>query len=449
MIHALTFATYAVTLNGRPVLPHVRAAVVDNRVFLPVRAVGNALGAVVTYDPHGITVERRSRVAHIVANISGTGVFRVVNGRAYAPLRRIATLFGMNVGYDALARSVALTEGTRGTAQLQPAQTVQAPPTVIVGDAVRPPLTVTVSPSANAHVHDPYPSISARFAGAASLDPHSLLVRIDDRDVTADTSVLGDQVLITPRTALTPGTHMVTISGRDITGAAIAQQWSFVDTFAFSNAPPPARVPVYTIWIDRWITPGTNAFDVYVQGAPGLTGYVGVDGVGGFFPLQVYTANAYVAHVFVPNGVNQPFARIAARLTLPNGVQQTIVLPQTINLTTPPLQPNIVTPPPTPQPSPRTVPTRRSVDVPTASPSPSAPPRRSVLTTTPAPLQRTPVPFAHTLAPFGRTPAVPSATPSHAPTAAPLPAPAATPGPARTRRPLVRRTPAPSPTPQQ
>jgi hypothetical protein len=437
VIHALTFATYAVTLDGKPVLPHARAAVVANHVLLPVRALGNALRADVGYDgrAHAITVQRGAHVA----TISARGAVRVVNGSAYAPLRVVANAFGMDVSYDGLARTIALA---------QRAEPVAAAPTVIVGDAVRPPLVVTVSPAANAHVHDPYPSISARFAGAASLDPHSLQVRIDERDVTGDTSVLGDQVLITPRAALTPGTHVVTISGRDITGAAVAQQWSFVDTFAFSTAPPPARVPVYAIWIDRWITPGTNAFDVYVQGAPGLTGYVGVDGVGGFFPLQVYTANAYVAHVVVPNGVNQPFARIAARLTLPNGVQQTIVLPQTINLTTPPLQQNIVTPPPTPQPSPRAVPTRRSVDVPTASPSPSAPPRRSVLTTTPAPLRRTPVPFAHTLAPFTRVPAAPSATPSAPPTAAPTPAPTATPGPVRTRRPLIKRTPAPSPTPQ-
>ncbi|HYW54720.1 MAG TPA: hypothetical protein VE826_12165 [Dongiaceae bacterium] len=422
MIHALTFATYAVTLNGRPVLPHARAAVLDGRILLPVRALGNALGAGVSYDGRGnITVQSAVQGGRRVANIAGHKFVRIVNGRAYAPLRTIANALAMDVRYDALARTVALTDGARVPAHMEAAHTVKAAPTVIVGDAVQPPLVVTVSPQPNAHVHDPYPSISARFAGAASLDPHSLQVRIDERDVTADTSVLGDQVLITPRAALTPGTHVVTISGRDVTGAAIAQQWSFVDTFAFSNAPPPARVPVYAIWIDRWITPGTNAFDVYVQGAPGLTGYVGVEGVSGFFPLQVYSANAYVAHVFVPNGVNQPFARIAARLTLPNGVQQTIVLPQTVNLTTPPIQPNIVTPAPSPvpRPSPRAVPTRRSVDVPTASPSPSAPPRRSLLTTTPSPV----------------------------PTAAPAPPPSATPGPVRTRRPLLRRTPAPTPSP--
>ncbi|HWT05198.1 MAG TPA: stalk domain-containing protein [Xanthomonadales bacterium] len=439
MIHALTFATYAITLDGKPVLPHARAAVVDNRVLLPVRALGNALRADVGYDGRARTITVQ-RGAH-VATISARGAVRIVKGSAYAPLRVVANAFGMDVAYDGLARTIALA---------QRAEPVAAAPTVIVGDAVRPPLTVTVSPAANAHVHDPYPSISARFAGAASIDPHSLQVRIDERDVSADTSVLGDQVLITPRTALMPGTHVVTISGRDITGAAIAQQWAFVDTFAFSTAPPPVRFPVSAIWIDRWVTPGTNAFDVYVQGVPGMTGYVGIDGVGSYFPLQVYTANAYVAHVVVPDGVNQPFARIAARMTFPNGVQQTIVLPQTINLSTPPLiKPMIVvTPSPVPKPSPRAVPTRRSVDVPAPSPTAAPTERRSVLTTTPAPLPRTPAPShapfpSHTPAPF-RTPVPP---PLPAPSVVPPAALTATPEPVRTRRPLIRRTPSPSPTP--
>ncbi len=433
MIHALTFATYAITLDGKPVLPHARAAVVDNRVLLPVRALGNALRADVSYRrfPGGIQRIHVHRPHH-EGVITGRDSIRVVKGRAYAPLRLVASALGITAAYDGPARTIALVQGPFAR-ESDPAQSdssqaasLQAhAPTVIVGDAVRPPLTVTVSPVAHAQIHDPYPQISARFAGAASIDPRSLQVRIDDRDVSADASVIGDQVLLTPRTALMPGTHVVTISGRDTTGTAIAQQWSFDDTFAFSTAPPPQRSPVNAIWIDRWITPGTNAFDIYVQGAPGMTGYVGVDGVGGYFPLQVYTANEYVAHVFVPNGVNQPFARVAARLVYPNGTEHTIVLPQTINLSTPPLQPTIVVPPPsaTPTPPSRHVPIRRSVDVPAPSPHPTqAPQQRRVLTTT--------------------TP-TPSPTPAVAPANSPSPAPA----PVRTRRPLIKRTPIPVPSP--
>jgi hypothetical protein len=454
VIHALTFASYTVTLDGRTVLKHARAAVVDSRVLLPVRALGNALGADVGYDgrAHTITVQRG---AHL-ATISARGAVRIVKGSAYAPLRTAANAFGMSVAYDAPTHIIALAQRTAS------ADTVQTAPTVIVGDAVRPPLTVTVSPAAHAQVHDPYPQISARFAGAASIDPRSLQVRIDDRDVSADANVLGDQVFVTPRTALMPGTHYVAIAGRDTTGAAISQQWSFDDTFAFSTAPPqPPRQPVYAIWIDRWITPGVNAFNIYVQGAPGLTGYVGIDGVGGYFPLQVYTANEYVAHVYVPDGVNQPFARVAARLVYPNGVEHTIVLPQTINVSTPPLKPMIViTPTPVPAPSPsRTAPSRRSVGVPTPSPRPTPTarptptprptpaPARSVLTTTPAPMRPTPLPESQTRGmgpgPFYPPSVVRPPTPSPSPTVAPT----GTPAPVRTRRPLRKPVPTPSATP--
>jgi hypothetical protein len=483
VIHALTFAAYAVTLDGKTVLPHARAAVADGRVLLPVRTLGNALGADVGYDgrAHIITVQRGAHVATIPAR----GAVRIVNGTAYAPLRAVATAFGLGVGYDARTRTVALRDphgDSRAAASSgSVARAVQQP-----GDAAPPAprsgaFVVTETPRNAAQVHEPYPAISARFAGAAAIDPRSLRVLVDGRDVTGDASIVGDQVLYTPRAALTPGTHYVVVTGRDAsTGAALGNSWSFDDSFDFTTAPPPTPFPVGAIWVDRWIVPGINAFDVYVEGAPGMTGYVGVDGVGGFFPLRVNSANSYVAHVVVPNGVNQPFARVAARITLPNGQQQLIVLPQRFNLVTPPIILPATPPParvaqPTPTPS---IPIRRSVNVPTATPaataSPLGPTRRRILDATPVPTPmrtpvasppgtpsptRTPTPLptrsavpSPTRAPAPlplRTP-LPSATRTAAPVAVPSVAatPAAVPSPERTRRPLIKRTLPPKPTPE-
>jgi hypothetical protein len=414
VIGALTFAFYSITLDGRTVLPHARAAVRQGHVLLPVRALGDALGADIGYDgaTRTITVQRGAHFATLVVPKNA-----LVKGKAYAPLREVANAFGLHVAYDAATRTVALDERS-------------APPVAHVPPATAAPATtnpatysISLTPPPGSEVHDPYPSISARFAGAASIDPRSLRVILDGRDVSAEAAVIGDQVLLTPRTALVPGPHSVSVSGRDAGGAPIAQQWSFVDTFAFAVAPPPTPYPIAAIWIDRWVTPGTNAFDVYVHGVPGITGYIGVDGVGSYFPLRVYSANSYVAHVFVPNGVNEPFARVAARLTLPDGSQQTIVLPQTITLITPPQSnpgpngPRYASPVPTPA--------RRSVDVPTPSPSPS--PRRYPL--------RAPLP-------------TPSATPTTAPQSkTPAPSASATPSPRPSRRPVIRRTPTPSPIP--
>ncbi len=433
MIHALTFAAYTVTLDGKTVLPHARAAVLAGHVLLPIRTLGNAVGADIGYDGHThiITVQRGSHTARIAFNCPGCNI----GGKAYVPLRLVAAAFGLSVGYEAGARVVALHE----SAAAPPLARATAPPTIPPPSSYAQPATytVTLQPPSGAEVHDPYPAISARFAGAASIDPHSLRVIVDGRDVTAEVAVIGDQVLFTPRRALPPGPHDVSITGRDATGTPLAQQWSFNDSFTFAVAPAPTPFPIGAIWIDRWITPGTSAFDVYVEGAPGITGYVGVDGIGGFFPLVVNSATSYVAHVFVPPGVYQPNARVAARITLPNGQTTTIVMPQLVNIFTKAL-PAPVNPYGTPTPIPRAIPVRRSVVVPTPTPLPGATPapaRRSILVATPGPVP-TRVP---TRAPLLRTPAPPTA----APTATPVP----TPSPVRTRRPLIRRTAPPSPVP--
>jgi hypothetical protein len=428
VIQALTFAIYAVTLDGTTVLPHARAAVVGGHVLLPVRALGDALGADVGYDggTHTITVQRGAHVATIPAS----GAVRIANGHAYAPLRAVASAFGLGVGYDARTRTVALAGTASSGTAAHGARLPAAPPSS--GAASAPGYTIVESPRDGSEVHEAYPTISARFAGAASIDPRSLRVVVDGRDVTADASVVGDQVFITPRSVLAPGTHAVEVTARDTRGGAeLARSWSFGDTFAFTAAPPPTPFPISAIWIDRWIVPGTNAFDVYVEGAPGVTGYVGVDGVGGFFPLRVYSANGYVAHVVVPNGVNQPFARVAARLTLPSGDVRMIVLPQRINLVTPPLPAPQPAAAPTATPVPRALPTRRSIAVPGSTPTPG---RRSVLTATPTPLP--------TRAPA----AAPTPMPTHTPLATPAPTPVPTPTVVRTRRPLIRRTASPVPT---
>jgi len=450
VLTALTFAAYTITLDGRVVLPRARAAVSSGHVLLPVRALGDALGADVGYDGRArtITVQRGAHVATIPAS----GAVRIVNGKAYAPLRAVATAFGLGVGYQARTRTVALDDRAAQTASSTGgvaghARTNGQPPSAPPAPAI----TVTLQPSANAELHEGYPAISARFAGAASIDPRSLHVVVDGNDVTAQAAVIGDQVLYTPRTALSPGTHSVSVTAQDARGTPLAQQWSFVDTFQFAAAPPgpaPTPFPLSAIWIDRWVYPGINAFDVYVEGAPGITGFVGVDGVGSYFPLTVYTANAYVAHVFVPNGVNQPYARVAARLTLPNGDTQTFVLPQRLTLVTPPL----AAPNPQPTPAYHAAP-RVPLAVPT-TPPPRPRPRFEGPTPTPAATApiATPSPAHSPLrVPLRlRTPSptvVPTATPTQGATATPTPRPTATPTPrpVRTRAPLRRPSPTPAP----
>jgi hypothetical protein len=107
VIHALTFAAYTVVLDGKTVLSHTRAAVLAGHVLLPIRTLGNALGADIGYDGHArtVTVQRGSHTALVHLNCREC----IVGGTAYVPLRDVALAFGMGVGYDAGARVVALT----------------------------------------------------------------------------------------------------------------------------------------------------------------------------------------------------------------------------------------------------------------------------------------------------------------------------------------------------
>ncbi|MEA2665796.1 MAG: hypothetical protein QOI11_2740 [Candidatus Eremiobacteraeota bacterium] len=462
---ALTFAAFTVTLDGRTVLPRARTAVADGRVLLPVRAVGRALDADVGYDAAArvVTLRRGTRVARLPAG----GAVRVVAGRAYAPLRALASAFGVGVAYDGATRTVALRDGgnvARGDETVS-AGTPAAPGTVTGqaanGGAIRAGTTsisaataiAGLQPADGTTVHEPYPTIAARVDGVAAIDRSTLRLILDGRDVSADASVVGNAVVYTPRTALPPGDHAVALA---VNG--LARSWRFGDSFVFATPPPgtffgaSGGPAVEAIYFDRYVGPGTNAFDVIVRGAPGLVGVVAVDGVGTLFPLRVATTDAYVAHVVLPPGLYQPFARVGVRLTLPGGEARTIVLPQTVQLQTarPPAA-LTAAPSPTPLPVTRPRPTLTPAPVvrprptrpPTAVPAPTPTPPAATHAPTPAPTA-TPTPPAATHAP---TPAPPATKAPAAPTATPLPAPSATPTPTAKKRVILKRPPSPSPEP--
>ncbi|BDE07909.1 hypothetical protein WPS_31850 [Vulcanimicrobium alpinum] len=383
MIAATAFAVVDIVLNGKTILPHARAAVHGGRLLLPVRDLGRVLGAEVRYDARDgrVVVRRYARTAALRAR-----EIVVDRGRAYAPLRTVAAALGFDAAYVARTRTVVLARRVEPRTQ-RPAATVAAAaaPTPGSGAAAAPASArdAIVTPPRSAQVNEPYPAVSARFAGSGGIDPRSVRVLVDGRDVSADAAIVGDEILYTPRAALAPGTHAVTVSALASNGTPLAASWEFADTFAFAPPPPPAPPPVRAMYVDRYVVPGTNAFDVVVLGVPGMTGFVAVDGVPGIAPLVVTGANSYVAHVVVPPGVAQPFAHVGARLTLPDGSIRVITLPQTIGLFTASASPPAHA---TPTSVPRAIPPgRRSMAVPTPTVTPTPVPRRALARPRPSP----------------------------------------------------------------
>lgn len=182
------FATYDITLNGRPAVPRAQAAVVDGRVFLPVRALGRALGVLIEYNPatHAVTVQRGARR-------SAVDETETIRGHVYAPLRAVAHAFAITANYEARTHTIALTrrDGTLAA----------APTPIAVQTATPPP-----APTPQATIYAPYPVETARLAPESALTPepavhnavqHIYLDRIVTPGMNAfDVVLIGDPGII-------------------------------------------------------------------------------------------------------------------------------------------------------------------------------------------------------------------------------------------------------------
>ncbi|MFN2448540.1 MAG: copper amine oxidase N-terminal domain-containing protein [Candidatus Baltobacteraceae bacterium] len=92
----------AISVDDRPLA--AEAIVQHGRAFVPLRAVGQALGATVRYEPrtHRVIVRRFGK--------SLTLRPRIVANRAFVPLRFVAQWFGAVVGYDARLQLVRVSD---------------------------------------------------------------------------------------------------------------------------------------------------------------------------------------------------------------------------------------------------------------------------------------------------------------------------------------------------
>jgi len=81
-------------------------------------------------------------------------------------------------------------------------------------------------PENNAFVDGRRPAIEAQF-GQLQADPDTIRVRLDDRDVTNETTRTPRSIAFSPAYDLQPGQHMVRVSGRDANGRPFDQTWQF------------------------------------------------------------------------------------------------------------------------------------------------------------------------------------------------------------------------------
>jgi hypothetical protein len=128
-----------VTVNDRPI--DVAAIVQQGRVLLPMRATFDALGANVRYDARGRIIVARTALHEMdlhlgvpAATLDGRRIPldvapRIIAARVYVPLRVVAQAFGAVVGYDARSSlvSIALPPGALAAPSPAPNGDVKAP----------------------------------------------------------------------------------------------------------------------------------------------------------------------------------------------------------------------------------------------------------------------------------------------------------------------------------
>jgi hypothetical protein len=481
---AFAAAAVAVTVNNVLVRSDVAPIVQHGRVLLPARAVFEALGAEVQYDPATghVDVRRGTRFVRVTTGSTHAQIgtqpvtldvaAELYGGRTFVPIRFVAESLGAMVDYDDATRTVSITDPGAPRAPL-PTYAAQPgyPPQQNTNGNYAAPSVENRHPTPGESVTSAFPSISATLSthGGPPIDPNSVRIFLDGRDVTDRMYRSGDDVGFTPSQQILAGPHQVTVQGADQNGVQFTSNWDFQSTYAYSTQPSPQgpAAPGSPYGLQLYGQPEFqygNTVVIQLIGPPGGRGFVTLCGYGSNYPLQYGPEpNHYYTTITLPDNVYAPQCYVSGyfydSLERPFYVElPTRIFVNTRDLrprnrptprpTPQPTRPPIILPYPQPTPAPSAQPTRPPIrrfptPQPTqpAYPTPQPPNRFPQATPTPKPTQPpTPRP---TRPPYVRPTYAPLVQPTQKPTPPPMPKPTRPPRPRRTPPP-----PTPAPTPQ-
>jgi hypothetical protein len=249
-----------VVLNGQPLPLDPAPREHAGRVFVPLRAIFESLGASVVYDAGTINATRGSTT--IGLRIGST--HSTVNGDPYAldvapfiygettfvPLRFVASSLGASVDYDANTRIVSI-DLASGPASGEPAPVypVRPPPVrplppVQPSRPTQPPQSglqlVRENPARGSRVAQTEPQISTQFD--RRVEPNSVRVLLDGVDVTDRATRSATGIIYAPPSPLQRTGHTVRVTGTDDRRARFERSWSF--TIVAAQPPPrPTQAP--------------------------------------------------------------------------------------------------------------------------------------------------------------------------------------------------------------
>lgn len=187
----------------------------SGRVFVPLRGVFERLGASVVYDNGTINATGNGRTISLKIG-SNTAVVNgdqqlvdvapfLVGARTMVPLRFVSQALGASVDYNNSNQTVTISMGG-----------VQPPTSVSL---------VGMRPADGSVVPAKRPAVSASFS--KPVDPNSVRVTLDGRDVSSTTYVSQDNLLFSPSYDLTAAQHTVRVTGKSSDQVAFDRSWSF------------------------------------------------------------------------------------------------------------------------------------------------------------------------------------------------------------------------------
>ncbi|HTJ24967.1 MAG TPA: stalk domain-containing protein [Candidatus Limnocylindria bacterium] len=262
---ALAAGPVAVTVNGRPVNLAPPPIVQAGRLFVPLRGVFEDLGASVVFangqinatgSGHTVSLHIGSQQAFVdgQAETLETAPF-IVGSSVYVPLRFVSQALGALVNYDGRNQLVAISTEAAPAGQ-PPTPPPTAPPATPAPPTAPPhreeqgapppppapsgtsPVHVTHElPGEDASVDGGRPTVQAAFEGD-QIDPNSVHVELDGRDVTQAAYVSAHGFTYTPQSPIPPGQHDVRVRGADMMGATFERRWHF------TTSAQPARIAI-------------------------------------------------------------------------------------------------------------------------------------------------------------------------------------------------------------
>jgi hypothetical protein len=218
-------ADVRVIVNGQTVQLDQPPIVRGGRVFVPLRGVFEQLGASVVYDNGVINATGSGHTIQVrIGSTQGIvdGQQRMldqapflVGARTLVPLRFISEALGANVQWDDNSQTVTINSGGNGNYPPPVSQT-QTPATITLSN---------LRPGANSTVQSARPAISAAFSSA--VDPNSVRITLDGRDVSSTAYVSSQDILFTPSYNLTATRHTVEVIGKSSSGVGFDRSWAF------------------------------------------------------------------------------------------------------------------------------------------------------------------------------------------------------------------------------